>query len=54
VIVLRVKAPVTDPPSMLTINGRITTPQGAGFSFTRGIPLEPPPPDAKHAKPGGK
>jgi hypothetical protein len=51
VIVLRVKAPLTDPAAMLTINGRIRSPQGAGFSFTRGIPLELPPPDSKHAKP---
>jgi hypothetical protein len=54
VIALRVKAPQKAPPAMLTINGRITTPQGAGFSFTRGIPLELPPRGSESRKPAGK
>ena len=49
-MVLRIKAPRTEPPPMLTISGRITTPQGGGFSITRGIPLELPASDVNKGK----
>jgi hypothetical protein len=38
-ITLHIRAPRTGSPVFVTINGRVTTPEGGGFSLTRGIPL---------------
>ena len=42
VVVLQIQTPRADPPPMFTLNGRVTTPYGGGFSITRGIPLAVP------------
>jgi hypothetical protein len=49
-IELHIKAPRDRAPAMMSINGRVTTPTGGGFSITRGIPLVAPP-DEKSSPP---